>query len=69
MVRCVLCGISADPESPFLDGAVYTVNPKTMRLAWMHGDCLGEELDQAESVASSKPEFDNLADEWFEKIL
>jgi len=44
-IQCVLCGEQADPEHPGLDGAIYEVNPRTMRKAWMHGWCFEFELE------------------------
>lgn len=67
MVRCVLCKQMADPENPLLTGAVYAINPQTMRWAWMHGYCLQEVADQAEAEPSTKPGFDSRADEWLER--
>lgn len=67
MVRCVLCRQMADPENPLMTGAVYAINPQTMRLAWMHGHCMQEAVEQAEGESSTKPEFENRADEWMER--
>lgn len=44
-VKCVLCGEYADPESPYIDGAIHGRNPNTFRMAWMHHDCLTDALD------------------------
>ena len=49
MVMCVLCNSQCDPENPFMDGAIYGINPNTNRWAWMCCFCFEiawEELTQ-----------------------
>ena len=43
---CVLCKEECDPENPFRSGGIYVRNPKTNRLAWMHGFCFDVEWEE-----------------------
>lgn len=55
--RCVHCGGTGDPESPFKVGVVYDVNPLTLRMAWQHGDCYEEALAEAQKDANGYDRF------------
>jgi len=49
-VTCRICGGNAEPENPFLTGAIYARNPLTFRMAWMCGDCFSNAIDQIQGL-------------------
>ena len=45
-VKCAICGDKIDPESPFV---THTINPNTLRVAWMENACFEMALDDLDS--------------------
>ena len=68
MLRCALCKKLIDPESPYLSGGFYALNPATWRMAWMCGHCLIDAIDLLKGVPAKDSSFEDRHDEYLQAI-
>jgi len=63
-MKCAICGDEVDTENPFMTGGVYGKNPITWRMAWMHGYCLENAIDDTKTQPAKSIQFENRHDEY-----
>lgn len=64
MITCVLCNEETDAENPLMTGAVYALNPNTLRMSWMHGWCYLNAVEDSSALQSTSSECEDRYDQW-----
>ncbi len=64
-MKCALCRDYLDEEHP---SSIYSRNPKTFRLAWMHPYCYQASLENLKELPARSIDFDSRYDEYISRF-